>query len=147
MPPEIAFVICTRPDLRQEWLGASRIELFDTSNGKIEPGTKYHCYHGDALFPFEIVDWVPGEYMTGRYNLAHGVTMFETNEITQVGEGSLVKLRFTVPTSPKLLGKFFAKTYAKQIGELLKTDKENRIARMNAIADKLDLGSDVTVAA
>ena len=137
VPPEIAFVICTRPDLRQEWLDASRIEVFDTANGKIEPGTKYHCYHGDALFPFEILDWMPGEYMTGRYNLAHGVSMLETDEITQVGDGSLLKLRFTVPKSSKFIGKFYERSIAKQIGMFLKTDKENRIERMNAIAAKL----------
>lgn len=135
--PEIAFTICTRPDMRGEWLGANRVELLNTNNGKIESGTTYHCYHGDAIFPFEIVDWYPGEYATGRYNLPMGLSMLETDELVEMGEGTMVKIRFTTPKSPKLMGKIMAGKVRKNLLGIIGPDKENRIRKMTALAEKL----------
>lgn len=134
--PEVAFMICTRPDLRGEWLAANKVDLFNTNQGKIEAGTLYHCYHGDDIFPFEIIDWIPGEYATGRYNLQRGFSMLETDEIVQVGEGSMVKIRLSAPTSNQLIGKLTTGKFKKQLGGFIASDKENRIARMQAIGDK-----------
>lgn len=135
--PDVAFTICTRPDLRMEWLGADQVELFDTNMGKIEPGSLYHCHHGDDIFPFEIVDWYPGEYVTGQYNMPMGLTMLETNEIVEMGEGSLVKLRYTAPKSAKLMGKIMSGMVAKKVRGIINPDKENRIRRMTDIARKM----------
>ncbi|UWQ93747.1 DUF2652 domain-containing protein (plasmid) [Rhodobacteraceae bacterium M382] len=134
---DVAFTICTRPELRAEWLGANKVELFDTNKGKIEPGTLYHCYHGEDIFPFQIVDWHHGDYATGKYNLPMGLTMMETNELVQVGEGTLVKIRFATPTSPKIMGKLMSGMVKKKLRGIIVPDKENRIARMQALGDKL----------
>ncbi|WP_127112907.1 DUF2652 domain-containing protein [Shimia sediminis] len=135
--PDVAFTICTRPDLRMEWLAADQVELFDTNKGKIEPGALYHCHHGDDVFPFEIIDWYPGEYVTGRYNMPMGMSMLETDEIVEMGEGSLVKMRITVPKSPKLMGKIMSGMVAKKVRGIINPDKENRIRRMTDIARKM----------
>lgn len=135
--PEVAFTICTRPDLRGEWLGSDKVELLNTKNGKIEPGTLYHCYHGDAIFPFEIVDWYPGEYATGRYNMPMGMSMLETNELVEMGGGTMVKIRFTTPKSNQFFGKFMQGKVKKQLLGIIGPDKENRINRMKAIGEKM----------
>lgn len=144
--PDVAFTICTRPDLRGEWLGANKVELIDSNNGKIEPGTTYHCYHGDAIFPFEIIDWYPGEYATGRYNMAKGLSMLETNEIVEMGEGTLVKIRFACPTSSTLMGKFSVGKTKKMLLGIIAPDKENRINRMKAVAERLTAEAGVVAA-
>ncbi|MBY6067734.1 DUF2652 domain-containing protein [Leisingera aquaemixtae] len=135
--PEIAFTICTRPDLRTEWLGADRMDLLNTNKGKIEPGTLYHCYHGDALFPYEVVDWNPGEYVTGRYNLAMGLQMYETIEMEEIGGGTLVKLRYAKTRSPKLLGKLMAGMVNRKIRGFIIPDKENRVSKIKALGERL----------
>lgn len=135
--PDIAFAICTRPDLRGEWLGANKVELIDSKNGKIEPGTTYHCYHGDAIFPFEIVDWYPGEYATGRYNMAKGLSMLETNELVEMGGGTLVKIRISSPRSSTFMGKFSVGKTKKMLAGMIGPDKENRVSRMKALGDKM----------
>ncbi|PSL19082.1 DUF2652 domain-containing protein [Shimia abyssi] len=135
--PDVAFTICTRPDLRMEWLGANQVELFHDKKGKVEPGTLYHCYHGDDIFPFEIIDWYPGEYVTGKYNLPMGLSFLETNEIIEAGNGSLVKLRYTTPKSPKLMGKLMAGTVGKKVRGIIEPDKESRVNRMTDIAKRL----------
>ncbi len=135
--PDVAFTICTRPDLRAEWLGADQVDLFNTNNNKIEPGTLYHCHHGDDIFPFEIVDWYPGEYATGRYNMPMGLSMLETNEIVEMGDGSLVKIRFTNPKSAKLMGKIMTGMVKKKLMGIIGPDKQNRIDRMQALGAKM----------
>lgn len=135
--PEVAFSICTRPDLRAEWIGADKIELLNTNRGKIEAGTLYHCYHGDQLFPYEVVDWNPGEYVTVRYNLPMGLTLLETTEMEEVGGGTLVKLRYGKATSPKLLGRLMAGMVNKKVRGIIGPDKENRIRKIKALGERL----------
>lgn len=145
--PDIAFTICTRPDLRAEWLGANKVELFDTNKGKIEPGTLYHCYHGEDIFPFQIVDWNPGDYATGKYNLPMGLTMLETNELVQVGDGTMVKIRFSTPTSPKIMGKLMSGMVKKKLKSIIEPDKENRVAKMRALGERFSKMEGVPAAA
>ncbi|WP_171124897.1 MULTISPECIES: DUF2652 domain-containing protein [unclassified Ruegeria] len=135
--PDVAFTICTRPELRAEWLGANKVELFHTNKNKIEPGTLYHCYHGEDIFPFQIVDWHHGDYATGKYNLPMGLSMLETNELVQVGEGTLVKIRFATPSSSKIMGKLMSGMVKKKLRGIIVPDKENRVERMKALAGKL----------
>ncbi|MDA0785589.1 MAG: DUF2652 domain-containing protein [Proteobacteria bacterium] len=131
--PDVAFSICTRPDTRGRWYGANLVELFNDNKGKVEPGALYHCHHGKDLFPYEIVDWRPGEYATGRYNLPMGITLYETNEFLPVGEGTLVKVRFARATSPKLAGKLMAGMVNKKVKGYIQPDLQNRTDRLHEI--------------
>ncbi len=140
---DVAFTIATRPDFRAQWLGADKVELLNTNNGKIEPGTLYHCYHGDEIFPFEVVDWHPGEYVTGRYNLPMGLAMLETIELVKMGEGTMVKLRYAKAKSAKLMGKLMAGTVNKKLRGIIQPDKANRVGKMVALGDKLSLDAAV----
>lgn len=136
-PPDVAFTLCTRPDLRAEWIGADKVDLLNTNKGKIEPGTVYHCYHGDDVFPYEVVDWSPGEYVTGNYNMPMGLVMQETIEMEEMGKGSLIKMRYSKARSPKLMGKLMAGMVNKKVRGIIQPDKENRIAKMKALGEKL----------
>lgn len=135
--PEIAFTICTRPDLRAEWIGADKVDLLDTNRGKIESGTTYHCYHGDDIFPFEIVDWNPGDYVTGRYNLPMGLSMLETMELVEAGDGTMIKLRFEKPKSAKLMGKIMNGMVQKKLKSIIVPDRENRVTKIKALGEKM----------
>ncbi|KPA23494.1 hypothetical protein shim_01020 [Shimia sp. SK013] len=135
--PELAFTIATRPDLRAEWIGADQVDLLNTNKGKIEPGTTYHCHHGDEIFPYEIVDWNPGDYVTGRYNLPMGLSMLETMELVEMGDGTMVKLRFAKPKSGKLMGKIMNGMVQKKLKSIIVPDKENRISKMTALGKKI----------
>lgn len=134
--PDVAFTICTRPELRKEWLGANRVELFNTNRGKIEEGTLYHCYHGDDIFPYQIVDWEPGDYVTGQYNLPMGLVMYETIELVEMGEGTMVKIRYSKPKSPKLMGKLMNGMVQKKLRSIIVPDKSNRISRMTDLGQR-----------
>ena len=135
--PEVAFTIMTRPDLRAECIGADKVDMLNTNKGKIEPGTLYHCYHGDDVFPFEVLDWNPGDYVTGRYNMPMGMSMLETIEMAEMGAGTMVKLRYAKVTSKKLMGKLMSGTVSKKIRGIILPDKENRINKMTALSKRL----------
>ncbi|WP_299425042.1 DUF2652 domain-containing protein [uncultured Shimia sp.] len=135
--PEVAFTVMTRPDLRAEWIGADKVDMLNTNKGKIEPGTLYHCYHGDDVFPFEVLDWNPGDYVTGRYNMPMGMSMLETIEMAEMGAGTMVKLRYAKVTSKKLMGKLMSSTVSKKIRGIILPDKENRINKMTALSKRL----------
>lgn len=136
-PPEVAFIICTRPALRAEWIGADKIDILNTSRSKIGPGTLYHCYHGDQVFPYEVIDWVPGEYVTGCYTMPMGLRMLETIEIEEMGNGSILKMRYAKAKSAKLMGKLMAGMINRKIRSIIQPDKDNRIAKMKALGEKL----------
>ena len=121
------------PDTRGRWYGANLVELSHDNRGKVEPGALYHCHHGKDLFPYEIVDWRPGEYATGRYNLPMGITLYETNEFLPVGEGTMVKVRFAKATSPKLAGKLMAGMVNKKVKGYIEPDLQNRSDRLQEI--------------
>lgn len=128
--PEIAFTLCTRPDLRAQWLGADKVDLLNANNGKVEPGTLYHCYHGDDIYPFEIVDWHQGDYATGRYLLPMGLQMYETNEMVEMGGGTMVKIRFARAKSPKIMGKLMGGKVNKQLYSIIAPERETRLAKL-----------------
>lgn len=93
-PPEEAFILCSRADLRARWVNADKIDVIATVGAKVSAGTVYHCHHGKEIVSFEIVDWRPGEYLTARYKLPMGMSMLETDEMTQLGDGTLLRFRF-----------------------------------------------------
>lgn len=131
--PAAAFTACTRPDMRAKWLGADAVDLLGLNKGKIEPDTMFHCHHGDDIFPFEIIDWRPGEYVTGRYNLPMGLTMYETNELVSVGDGTIIKIRFATPKGGSFMGRLMTGMVKKKLKSIIVPDKENRIRRLKEI--------------
>ena len=141
-----AFTACTRPDKRAQWLGADAVDLLGDNKGKIEPGTIYHCHHGDAIFPFEIIDWQPGEYATGQYNLPMGIKVYETNELVSMGDGTLIKIRFSKAQGSGLVAKMMAKMIDRKLRGIILPDKENRIRRLTGICENW-LGEDENLAA
>lgn len=134
--PSAAFTMCTRPDMRARWLGADAVDLSGVNKGKVEPGTEYQCHHGDQIFPFEIVDWRPGEYATGCYNLPGGNKVYETNEFVSMGEGTMVKVRFTKAKTDKLFGKLMSGMINKKLLGFLVPEKETRLNRLHEISQE-----------
>lgn len=97
-----AFTIFSRPDLRARWLGADRIDVV-SGKGRLTDNVKMHCHHGKQTHNYEIVDWRPGEYFTGRYRFS-GCIMDETTEFSSLGNGTMVKHRIGALKPQNLLG-------------------------------------------
>lgn len=131
--PAAAFTVCTRPDTRARWLGADAVDLLGDNKGKVEPGTIYHCHHGKDVFPFEIIDWCPGEYATGKYNLPMGITMYETNEFVSVGDGTIIKIRFSKPKGSSLIGKMMTVMVNRKLRSIIAPEKETRLGKLREI--------------
>lgn len=118
MTADAAFVMCSRPDLRKIWVAADQIEEINKKGNVVDIGSVYNCHHGDDVFVFEIVDWRPGEYVTGEYCLPMGMRLRETNEIVQVGDGYVIKNRYSDLMANSFLGKmmtFLAKGKIKKL--------------------------------
>ena len=105
---DAAFVMCSRPDLRRIWVAADKIDQLNKKGNVNETGSIYHCHHGDDIFVYEIVDWRPGEYVTGEYHLPMGMRLRETNELVPVGDGTLIKNRYSKITSESVVGKLMS---------------------------------------
>ncbi len=96
--PQAAFTLVTRPDLRAQWVHAEKIDLTDGKKGRIAEETVYHCHHGSEVLVYEVVDWRPGEYVTTKIRLPLGTSILETREFAPLGEGTVIKTRFSPVT-------------------------------------------------
>jgi uncharacterized protein YndB with AHSA1/START domain len=94
LSPEATFRLLVDPHFRAKWVAADRI-IVDDNAGRVETGSQYHCHHGKHEFRFEVVDWRPGQYVTAQWLLPLGLSFLETEELAPVGEGTLVKVRFS----------------------------------------------------
>jgi uncharacterized protein YndB with AHSA1/START domain len=94
LSPEATFRLLVDPHFRAKWVAADRITVDDNA-GRVETGSQYHCHHGKHEFRFEVVDWRPGQYVTAQWLLPLGLSFLETEELAPVGEGTLVKVRFS----------------------------------------------------
>ena len=137
MAPEAAFVMTTRPDLRMKIVEADDIKSFHKKGAVIDNGSVYHCHHGNDVILFEIVDWRPGEYMTGVYQLPLGMTIMETTDFVPYGEGTLIKIRYGELKADKWLGRLMAKLLKSKMKSLFGSVGEKCSRTIPALATEL----------
>ena len=107
---DAAFVMYSRPDLRAQLVEADNIDSFNGKGGLIEPGSQFHCHHGNEVVKYEIIDWHPGEYLTFIYRLPFNMSILETTDFKTVDKGTEVNSRFSDIKYKNLVGKFMAMT-------------------------------------
>ena len=80
------------PVKRTDWLGANDSELKGIENGRIGPGTEYHCAHGpnNDIAVIGIVDLKAHEYLTQTAPVSPGVGFKWTDYVIASGSGARV---------------------------------------------------------
>ena len=137
LAPEAAFVMTSRPDLRLHIVEADDIQTINKKGKVINNGTMYHCHHGNDVILFEILDWRPGEYMTGVYQLPMGMTLLETTDFVPYGEGTLIKIRYGELKADKWLGRLMAKLLKSKMKSLFGSVGEKCSRTIPALATEL----------
>ena len=130
---DAAFTLCARPDLRQKYLAADRLELPGGESARVGQGTVYQCHHGDQLYVFEIVDWCLGEYLTGRYTLPMGLSILETTEFTPIGSGTRLRVRISKPQGGTAVGKLMKPVVARKLATVFRNGYEGHTQRIRNI--------------
>jgi hypothetical protein len=135
--PGAAFAMITRPDLRGRWVAAQKIDVENADSGRIEPGAIYHCHHGKQEIVYEIIDWRPGEYLTTEYRLPLGLKFRETDELAPVGEGTMLKARFSRLFGGSFAGRLMKPLIESQIRKQMMKDGGAIVVRLKESADAL----------
>ncbi len=61
LPPEITWDYLIQPQYRAILMHSDRQEIVHLDHGRINPGSVYHCYHGDRVISQTVLDWQPFE--------------------------------------------------------------------------------------
>lgn len=65
IPLEILWDMLTLPRYRAPVMGAVNQKILNRQDGRIAPGSQFHCFHGDGRETFQtILEWHPFEQMT-----------------------------------------------------------------------------------
>lgn len=134
---DAAFVMYSRPDLRAQLVEADNIDAFNEKGSLIEPGSQFHCHHGNEVIKYEIIDWHPGEYLTFIYRLPFNMSILETTDFKPVVKGAEVKSRFSDIKYKNLVGKFMAMGLKKMLKKKLSATAD--IISKNLAASSADM--------
>lgn len=78
VPPAVAWELLTAPELKRRWMDMRAVGK--ESDGRISPGTRFHCIHELVTFRYRITDWRPFDYFSTWFqdpfnpHLGHGET-------------------------------------------------------------------------
>lgn len=85
--PAVAWEFLTSPELKRRWMDMVSVSM--ETDGRIGPGTRFHCIHERASFRYRITDWRPFIYFSTQFqdpfnpHLGHA----ETYELIQTNDG------------------------------------------------------------
>jgi uncharacterized protein YndB with AHSA1/START domain len=63
--PAVAWEFLTSPELKRRWM--DMLSLSVEVDGRMGPGTRYHCIHELASFRYRITDWRPFLYFSTQF--------------------------------------------------------------------------------
>jgi hypothetical protein len=63
--PAVAWEFLTSPELKRRWMGMLSVSM--EVEGRMGPGTRYHCIHELASFRYRITDWRPFRYFSTQF--------------------------------------------------------------------------------
>jgi uncharacterized protein YndB with AHSA1/START domain len=63
--PAVAWEFLTSPELKRRWM--DMLSLSVEVDGRMGPGTRYHCIHELASFRYRITDWRPFRYFSTQF--------------------------------------------------------------------------------
>ena len=99
-PAPVVWEFLSVPRLELKFEPFETIDREDTLGGRTQPGSAFHCAHGDFKAILKVVDWKPFDYMTIEQDLGF-VKFTQSRILTPTETGT--KLQFT-QTKPKESG-------------------------------------------
>lgn len=100
-PPAVIWDHIIDPNKRMKWLNAYGMDVQGSSDGRIAPGTEFHCAHGDnELVIFTILDMRPYEYITAIMQFTPESVVKYTSYLIPSGSGTRILLCAESPTAP-----------------------------------------------
>lgn len=138
LAPDAVFPLVSQASYRTRWIDADKIEVLSNGRAKVEPGDIYHCHHGKNVFVYQVLDWRPGEYLTGAYVLPFGLRMKETIDLKPGGSGTDVEIRYG-PVEAKgffatLMGRY---VMAPKLSKVLSENGGAGMDRLQEICDEI----------
>ena len=91
-PPALVWDYIMDPRKRVEFIPvAAKMHLNKLAEGRIAPGTEFHCAHGDgAITLFKVTDMRPHSYITMTVEFAEGSTVKYTYYLIPSGSGTRI---------------------------------------------------------
>ena len=97
-PPAIVWDHLIDPRKRNTWSDADSSDLVGETDGRIGPGSEYHCAHGETIAVFTVLDTRPSEYMTIMIPFTGGATVRYTHYLIPSGTGTRIVTYMARPT-------------------------------------------------
>ena len=96
LPIAIVWEALVAPEIKQRWMVDMKAVTVDRPEGRIGPGSNYHCAHEAADFFYWVTDWEPFDYFSTRIKdpAREGVSTPETYQLTTTETGT--ELRYTM---------------------------------------------------
>ncbi|MEZ4768947.1 MAG: DUF2652 domain-containing protein [Caldilineales bacterium] len=66
LPPHQVWDFLAQPEYRSVIIGSDRQVILNRTQGRIQEGTQFQCYHGDRIIMQTVLQWRPFEQMTTR---------------------------------------------------------------------------------
>ena len=120
VPPERLWDYMMQPEFRNVLNGSDRMVIANRSQGRIAPGSVYHCYHGDKLVSQTILTCQPFERIVIKqpFPLAPSNTMLSEFRLESREGGTRLTLKLGKISGPlqwrllfKLMRPFLRKTF------------------------------------
>ncbi len=101
-PPAVVWDLIIDPRKRLEWVTiAVDMDLEGMVDGRVAPGSEYHCFHGDgSKAVFTVLDMRPYEYITVMVDFADGTIVRYTFYLVPSGSGTRIFMHAAAPTDP-----------------------------------------------
>lgn len=88
-PPAIVWEHLVDPWKRTKWMGVEGNTVEGETDGRIGPGTEYHCAHGNGeISLFTVLDTRPNEYITLMTPFSPGTAFRYTHYLIPSGKGT-----------------------------------------------------------
>ncbi|MBT5521940.1 MAG: DUF2652 domain-containing protein [Rhodospirillales bacterium] len=93
LPIKIVWDALVAPERKQRWMVNMKAVTVENPEGRIGPGSDYHCAHEMADFFYTVTDWEPFEYFSTRMSDPgrEGISMPETYQLIETDSGTEVR--------------------------------------------------------
>jgi uncharacterized protein YndB with AHSA1/START domain len=133
-PPAVVWDHIIDPRKRMQWLDAHGMDVHGAADGRVAPGTEFHCAHGDnELVIFTILDMRPYEYITVIMQFTEESVVKYTTYLIPSGSGTRILLCAEAPRT--LAGGEFPEQSGTEYSEAYSGLMEGAFAVMTQLTD------------
>ena len=105
-PVQLAWEALTAPEFKVRWMDGVGAIRMENPEGRLGPGSVYHCAHELAEFVYRITDWQPFDYFSTRIKdpAREGVELPETYQLTPVRAEPICAIPWAGPMTARATG-------------------------------------------